>query len=141
LFIAPPTAATSAARSTYEAGIAWQAAKLATPEDIAGLDRILEDMKSSRGDHLAFSTADMAFHVAIAQMTKNKITVSIIRSLLDWLMTRYRELVRAPGMEDVTLAEHEEILNAIKRRDSNAAADAILRHVARADERYTNLAG
>lgn len=125
------------ARSIYETGIAWQAAKLATSEEIAGLEQILEEMKSSRGDHLAFSTADMAFHIAMAEMTKNHITVSIIRSLLDWLTTRYRELVRAPGMEEVTLAEHEEVLNAIRRRDSNAAADAILRHVARADERYT----
>lgn len=126
------------ARSTYETGIAWQAAKVATDDEIAKLQSILDEMKAVRGDHLAFSTADMAFHVTIAEMTKNQITVSIIKSLLNWLMTRYRGLVRFPGMEDVTLAEHQKIFDAIKRRDSDAAAAAILHHVARADERYTN---
>jgi GntR family transcriptional regulator, sialic acid-inducible nan operon repressor len=125
------------ARSTYEAGIAWQAAKLATDEDIARLGRILEEMNRARNDPLAFSKADMTFHIALAEMTKNHITVSIMRSLLSWLMTRYRELIRAPGMEDVTLAEHEEVFNAVQRRDSNAAAEAILRHIARADERWS----
>lgn len=124
------------ARATYEAGIAWQAAKLATDEEIAELGRILEEMKDARHDPHAFSKADMSFHIAIAEMTKNHITVSIMRSLLNWLMTRYFELVRVPGMEDVTLAEHEEVLSAIQRRDSNAAADSILRHVTRADKRF-----
>ncbi|MFB9127560.1 FCD domain-containing protein [Paraburkholderia dipogonis] len=124
------------ARSTYEAGIAWQAANLATEKDIDHLRGILDEMKAARDNPIAFSAADMAFHVAIAEMTKNPITVSIVKSLLDWLMTRYRELVRAPGLEEVTIAEHETVFEAIKRRDSNAAASEILRHIKRADGRF-----
>jgi DNA-binding FadR family transcriptional regulator len=124
------------ARSIYETGIAWQAAKLATDEEVDRLRGILDEMKAVRADPLAFSTADMAFHVAMAEMTKNTITVSIMKSLLDWLMTRYRELVRAPGLEAITIAEHEAVFEAIERRDSNAAATEVLRHIVRADDRF-----
>jgi GntR family transcriptional regulator, sialic acid-inducible nan operon repressor len=127
------------ARSTYETGIAWQAAQLATDEEIDRLRKILDEMKAAHADPIAFSTADMAFHVAMAEMTKNTITVSIMKSLLDWLMTRYRELVRVPGMEAITIAEHEAVYEAIKRRDSNAAASQVLRHIVRADDRWRNV--
>ncbi|MNY32184.1 transcriptional regulator NanR [compost metagenome] len=59
-----------------------------------------------------------------------------MRNLLDWLSGRYKDLVRAPGLEEVTFTEHEAIFEAIKRRDGNAAADQILHHIKRADERF-----
>ncbi len=125
------------ARSTYEAGIAWQAAAMATDDDIERLKEILDEMVSSKDNPVVFSAADMKFHLTMAEITQNPITVSIMRSLLDWLMTRYRELVRAPGMEDVTIAEHTAIFEAIKRHDSHAAAGEVLHHIKRADERFS----
>ena len=46
----------------------------------------------------------------------------------------YRELVRAPGAESLTIAEHRRIFEAIAARDPEAAEAAMRDHIARANE-------
>jgi len=55
---------------------------------------------------------------------------------MDWLMTRYR-CWGMPGMEDVTIAEHTAIFEAITRHDSRAATSENPYHIQRADERFS----
>jgi len=83
-----------------------------------------------------FIERDMAFHREIALISGNPIFPSIVESLFKWASEYYRPLVRAPGVEELTLSEHQRIVDAIAKRDGDAAADAMHQHLSRANELY-----
>jgi hypothetical protein len=59
-----------------------------------------------------FLARDMAFHREIAALTENPIFPALIEAMFGWLSAYYRSLVRAPGAEMLTIAEHEQIAGA-----------------------------
>jgi DNA-binding FadR family transcriptional regulator len=81
----------------------------------------------------------MAFHREIAQITGNPIFPAIVESIFRWASDYYRPMVRAPGAEALTLAEHERITEAIASGDGDAAAQAMHAHLSRANDLYRTL--
>jgi DNA-binding FadR family transcriptional regulator len=51
--------------------------------------------------------------------------------MLQWLFEFHSELVRFPGHEDVTLADHQEIFERVSERDADGAERAMIDHLAR----------
>ena len=47
--------------------------------------------------------------------------------------------MRAPGAEELTLAEHQRIVDAIGERNGDAAAEAMRAHLSRANDLYRTL--
>lgn len=127
------------ARLFLERGLARRAALAATPAGIAELARCHEAHIRSLDTLTDFLAKDMAFHRQIAAMTGNPIFPAIVEGMFGWLGEYYRELVRAPGAESLTIAEHERILEAIAARDPAAAEAAMHDHVSRASELYRAL--
>jgi DNA-binding FadR family transcriptional regulator len=78
----------------------------------------------------------MAFHREIAQIGGNPIYPAIVEALFHWASEYYQSIVRAPGAEDLTLAEHERIVESIAARDPDAAAQAMRDHLTRANALY-----
>ena len=72
-------------------------------------------------------------------MTGNPIFPAIVEGMFGWLGEYYRDLVRVPGAENLTIAEHGRILEAISARDADAAEAAMYDHVSRASELYRAL--
>ena len=66
----------------------------------------------------------------------NPIFPAIVEALFDWAAEYYRSIVRAPGVESLTLAEHGRILDAIAARDPEGAAQAMHDHLTRANALY-----
>jgi DNA-binding FadR family transcriptional regulator len=56
-----------------------------------------------------------------------------------WASEFYTTLVRAPGAEELTLLEHQRIVDAIAAHDGDAAAEAMRAHLMRANELYREL--
>ena len=81
----------------------------------------------------------MAFHKEIANISGNPIFPVIVEAIFLWAREYYQSLVRAPGAENLTLSEHEKIVDAIEARDPSAAADAMHLHLSRANELYQQL--
>lgn len=127
------------ARIFLEAGLARMAAERATPADIDMLRARIEQQRRSRPRPGEFLDGDMAFHRQIAEMTGNPIFPALIEAMFGWLTESYRSLVRAPGAESLTLAEHERILAAIAARDPGQAEDAMREHLLRANTLYQSL--
>jgi len=127
------------ARVFLEAGLTRLAAERATEAGIAELRARLDQQRRLRADPGNFLQADMAFHRQIATMTGNPIFPAVMEGMLGWLSAHYRSLVRAPGAESLTLAEHERIMAAIAARDP-AQAEAMMReHLTRANTLYQSL--
>ncbi|WP_119153422.1 transcriptional regulator NanR [Caldimonas tepidiphila] len=128
------------ARIFLETGMARLAAQQAGEADVARLRRRLEEHRAAMDDLQHFLARDMAFHREIAAISGNPIYPAIVEALFGWAGEYYQKLVRAPGAERLTLAEHERIVDAIAARDPQAAEDAMREHLTRANQLYRQLA-
>jgi DNA-binding FadR family transcriptional regulator len=124
------------ARATFEMNMAEIAARKRTSADIEELQAILADQERSRLDSNAFLRADGRFHHRIALISGNPIFANLSEALFAWLAQFHFNLVRKPGLEQLTLAEHRQILEAIQQGDSIAAAKLTADHLNRANELY-----
>ena len=127
------------ARVFLETSTARMAAARATPEQIERLRQIVTAHRASMVDLGEFIERDMAFHREIADISGNPIFPSIVESLFRWASEFYTPMVRAPGAEELTLAEHTRIVDAIAAGDGDAAAEAMRVHLVRANELYRRL--
>jgi DNA-binding FadR family transcriptional regulator len=75
--------------------------------------------------------ADIRFHNLLAEMSGNPILQAVSEALLQWLFEFHSELVRFPGHEDVTLADHQEIYERVAERDAEGAERAMIDHLTR----------
>jgi DNA-binding FadR family transcriptional regulator len=124
------------ARILFEVGMVKTAAQNATPADVLNLEHALEQQRAALEDAPEFVKRDMAFHTAIAAMSGNSVCVILSEAMLDWLFNFRRDLLRLPGSEFITLAEHQRLLTAIAAHDVAEAERAMLDHLTRANERY-----
>ncbi len=124
------------ARLFLETGTARMAAERATEEDVARLQLSVAQHRASMVNLAEFIERDMAFHREIAKISGNPIFPSIVESLFRWAGEYYQPLVRAPGVEELTLTEHQRIVDAIAARDGDAAEAAMRAHLTRANELY-----
>lgn len=124
------------ARLFFEIGVVRMAAESATDEDIARLKDRLDDHLESLKDLSRFLEMDMLFHREIAAISRNPIYAAVSQAVFEWLEEFHVEMVRAPGAELITLKEHGAIFDAIAARDPERAAQAMERHLKRANEVY-----
>ena len=129
------------ARLSFEAGMVRLAARNAKDSDIAALRAGLERQRAVRDDAALFVAADIAFHNAIAAVSGNPIYVAVSEALLQWVFELFPRLLRVPGVEDLTLQEHETVLNAIAAHDEDAAVRGLAAHLLRSNPRYESRRG
>lgn len=123
-----------AARRMFEIGMVRTAAEMATPQDIARLRGVLQEQRDHRprtGENRAFIEADMRFHTSIAEIVGNPVITAVSGAMLGWLREYHVSLLRWSGKEDVTLAEHERITDALAANDAQAAVDEMTSHLDR----------
>ena len=124
------------ARLQFEVAMARQAAQRATPAQIAQLEALLAEHKTTLNDPQRFLATDLAFHKGIAAISGNTLYAAISSAMLDWLEQFHHETVRAPGAEKTTLNEHIKVFKCIAAGDGDGAAAAITAHLKRANRHY-----
>jgi DNA-binding FadR family transcriptional regulator len=123
-------------RALIEGEAAALAAKMITDEELAELEQSLVDMalENEVGD-LASGDADKKFHQLIARATRNSMMESIInqmwhvRNHAPHVFKAYQAICEQDGARRVE--EHQEIYDALARRDAAAARKAMHHHFAR----------
>lgn len=124
-----------AARSTIEGEIAAIAAALARRADIDALNATLATMLEHEVDHAVRDAADRAFHVRIAEITRNSALAWIVGSLWDQrhgeIWTRLETRFHTPKLRARTLEDHAAVIAALAAHDADAARGAMQRHLAR----------
>ena len=123
-------------RALIEGEAAALAAKMITDEELEELEETLGDMarENDAGD-LASGDADKKFHQVIARATRNAMMESIINQM--WhvrdhapqVFRAYEAVCEMDGGRRVE--EHQEIFEALSRRDAEAARKAMHHHFAR----------
>lgn len=127
------------ARLLFEVGITRRAAENLTAEDAERMKAALEMQKlyfKTQPDK--FVEADIAFHIAIAEATKNPIFVAISRAMLSWLKEFHTNIVRLDGKEPFTMSEHQRIFEMIVAKDADGAAYAMTDHLKRSRAVFRN---
>lgn len=124
------------ARVFLETGLARLAAERATLDDVSRLRQRLAEHRRALQQLDQFIDRDMAFHREIAAISGNPIMPAIVEALFGWARAYYQSIVRAPGAEDLTLAEHERIVDAIAGHDAAGAEQAMRDHLTRANALY-----
>ncbi|HEY9306236.1 MAG TPA: GntR family transcriptional regulator [Microbacterium sp.] len=99
----------------------------ATDDELEELAAIADeaDAAYARGDTAALAELNQAFHDAVPRMAHNPILASTLEPLegrLHWLLRQNRS-------PEVLLAEHRELVHALRDRDADAAAEVARRHV------------
>lgn len=119
-------------RGIFEPPVAALAADRATAEDLAEIERLVEQMERSiaGGDPVAsFLLDDRDFHAAIALASKNHLVVATLRALRNVVTTSWTASPVEVGDLGTLLLQHREICDAISRHDGAAASEAMSRHL------------
>ena len=117
------------ARRLLEPAIATLAARRATPEEIAEMERILEAQGKEVAEGRTGVAQDAAFHAALAGSAHNRAISRIVNALMDLLTQSREESLQTPGRPARSHQDHLRILEAIRRRDEMAAHRAVLDHL------------
>ena len=125
------------ARIVFECEMARIAARRRSDSDLRRLRNVLEGQRDAQDDLDTFITRDGDFHREIAAISGNPVFSVLTGALFQWLAHFYRGAVSVPGLEKLTLEEHEAILAAIEDRDADAARRAMKHHLSRANELYS----
>jgi GntR family hexuronate regulon transcriptional repressor len=123
------------ARRLMEGEAAAVAADSITDEEIAEIETILAEMVDENEQNIQGELADHRFHTAIAKATKNVAIVMVVDMLWDLrqkspLCANMLDRARRVGVQP-QIDEHRLILDALKKRDPQAARKAMRQHLSR----------
>jgi len=119
-------------RKSIEVQMAALAAVKIGDDELGELEEMIRRMKSGPSEAESVRL-DADFHYLIARSSGNKLMESILRavsSLMDTFIKETREVLLVnPGNNEKLVKTHEDIVMALKSRDSSKAADAMERHL------------
>ncbi|HLF26469.1 MAG TPA: FadR/GntR family transcriptional regulator [Anaerolineae bacterium] len=116
-------------REIIEPEIAVLAAARATEEHIAAMREAVETMEVALEDPDRFIEADLDFHLALAEATQNALIPALIDSIVDLLREQRARIFHVQGGPQRGQFHHKRILDAIVRRDPEAAQEAMRAHL------------
>ena len=116
-------------RKMLEPPLAARAATHASADEISEMEEILarQDKKQRQGESTI--AEDSEFHYSIALASGNSVVLKVLDILMDLLRETRERSLQIQGRPQKSLAGHRRILSAIKRRDAEAAKDAMRRHI------------
>lgn len=116
-------------RKMLEPPLAARAAIHASADEIAEMEEILrrQQQKVVRNENAV--EEDSEFHYAIAMASDNSVVLKVLDVLMDLLRETRERSLQVEGRAQKSLDGHRRILSAIKRHDTDAAQNAMRRHI------------
>jgi len=126
-------------RKLNETGAARLAALNRTEEDLLELKRIVDEMKRIQGNGELGEKADIDFHMAIVSATKNDMLYRLLTTVSDTVRESMKEarqlfLYSNPMRMEQLFHEHMRIYEAIEKKDSDEAYQAMMDHIVGVEE-------
>ena len=126
-------------------GLEVQAARLAAEVindwDLDSLTADLAEMEANQGNLAAFVAADMHFHQQIAAAADNHLLSELLQSIRSLLRVWVERALNDSDQAEVACHEHQASLAAVRRREPQAAADAMSAHMDTAGRRLIEQSG
>lgn len=118
------------ARRVLERETAARAAERLTDTEADELRELLSRLEDETLSEEAYVEADVALHLAISRVTKNKVLIRLIESLESLLLEYSRRVIQLPGRRVTANVGHKAIVEAILARRSSGARKAMIEHIA-----------
>lgn len=115
-------------RLQLEPKAAFWAAERATMEEVAQIERILEEMRHSLAEPRAFLDHDHDFHISVVRAASNRVLWAILRDIRELLLICWG-LSLSPGDVRTVFVQHERISRAIAKADGPGAERAMREHL------------
>ena len=120
-------------RLALESNAAMLAARRATSEDIANLEKCYLEMKNRVRKNQHDIGDDVFFHMAIAYAGKNQVQTYLMKHIHDLVRHGIRQslagLWTRPGQVDKILGQHCDVLQAIRKHEADVAFEAMRHHI------------
>lgn len=117
------------ARLFFEVGLAREAARHATEEDLSTLQAALEANRQAIGDRERFTGTDIAFHFELPRITRNPVFLALHDQISDWLKEQRVVTLAAGGQERTAYEAHRAIYEGIAAGDPDRAETAMRDHL------------
>lgn len=117
------------AREVIDTGIAADAARNATSEQIERLQHLAEVGFKLADDPVGFRVMDSEFHELVGEAADNAFLDRVARSLYGLAIESRRKASAMPGVLETSAEDHAAIVAAIVARDPQAAVSAMATHV------------
>lgn len=141
-----PLASVSDVQRCYEfridvegAAAAW-AARRRDDEDLGEMAAAYQEMERTYHENALGVEADQRLHLAVARASKNPFFPAVLESLNEQIavgvkLSRSLTLLDAPGRQELVLAEHRAVLDAIRLRQPEVAQATMRHHITAAKDR------
>jgi len=123
-------------KTTLERGIAKRAASIRTIEDLAEMKIIITHMEDAT-QLPEMVRLDEEFHVKLASMSRNPLFLSLISAIHAMLRPARLQYSDFASEYPISLNEHRDLFEAIKKKDGVRAADIAEKHSSRRMKRLT----
>ena len=117
------------------------AAQRMQPADYAQLDELSEKMRATwqEGNVDNWVSLDASFHELLYKFSRNERLVAMMNNIMEQL-SRYRIISLANvEVRHNSLSEHQELIEALKRHGSEAAATAVAMHIENTKQSLINM--
>lgn len=120
-------------RKLLEGELAALAAERRTDEDLGRMLTALQDMRDGLESEECYIDADVRFHLAIADATKNRCAVRMMQALRGLFHRALGSVYHIPGSAAASLEQHQSILDAIAARRPHDARRRMQEHLLRVE--------
>jgi GntR family transcriptional regulator, transcriptional repressor for pyruvate dehydrogenase complex len=117
------------ARKVIEPAIAELAAKRAEAQEIEALDAAYDKMVSSKGNPEALADADLAFHLTLAKMARNRLFHETLVGFQHLIRPLMAATLMSAADQEAALVQHAAILEGVRERNPDKAREAMTRNV------------
>lgn len=118
-------------RLFFESSVVRQLAHQITNENLATLRTILQNQRSflDNSEIRSFAEADIAFHYTLVESLGNSFLSLLAEGFADWLITPLYASVQIRRQSEICYSAHMAIFEALEKRDSEAAEQAMRDHL------------
>ncbi|MFZ5833633.1 MAG: FadR/GntR family transcriptional regulator [Planctomycetota bacterium] len=124
-------------RAAVEVHVAEAAARCATPEQVAQLAAICDEMDRKGQSYKAAIERDFSFHRALIEITGNQLALNIMTVLHEFFLAAMSQTTPRPRDHAVSQRLHRAIVQAIGIGDAEGARRAMQEHMRVTLERVT----
>jgi DNA-binding FadR family transcriptional regulator len=115
-------------RISLSVGIAMLAAERRTPEGVAALAPLIDEMEASLEDFPNYRRLDVRLHVGLAELTGSSRLLTRETELQGEMGSLISYIAHPPEVLDASNEQHRRLLSAVRRGDESAAAREAAEH-------------
>lgn len=116
-------------RAAIEVQAVRQAAQRATPEDVADLQKLLEQLNSLDRPYEELLEIDFQFHRRILEIAGNELMQNLMEVIYEFVVAQMAQTTPSPQDNKRGRRLHRQIFQAIRKQDSAAAEEAMREHM------------